>query len=59
MRLEQEVLLLTFLRKKRRQRRRERLWAHPITSVLLTEGAHYLLFKQLEEYILIHVIMLK
>ena len=50
MSLQQKVLLLTLLlRKKRRQRRLGRLWAHPITSARLTEGAHYLLFKELED----------
>ena len=43
------MLLLTLHRKKRRQQRRERLWAHPITSARFTEDAHYLLFEQLED----------
>ena len=49
--LEKKALLLTLLirKKKRKQQRRERLWVHPITSARLTEGAHYLLFKELEK----------
>ena len=46
--LEQKVLLLAvLLRKKRRQWRH--VWVHPITSTRLTEGSHYLLFKELED----------
>ena len=50
MSLAQKVLMLTLLlRKKRRQRCHERLWTHPITSARITECAHYLLFKNLED----------
>ena len=45
MSVEQKVLLLSLLlRKKRKQRRR--VWVHPITSARLTEGCHCLLFKE-------------
>ena len=48
MSVEQKVLLLSLLlRKKRKQRRR--VWVHPITSARLTEGCHCLLFKELED----------